>query len=128
MLPRRPKSDEQQSPTTTGTITGRVVNESGQPLSNASVFIRGSQPLLQPRTTTTDSEGNFQVAGLEPVLYGISASAPGLRHASARSGQSAKLLSSGRLGDAEPGKGWSYHRLSPVGPTASLWFKLPFER
>jgi carboxypeptidase family protein len=68
--------DETQTPITTGMITGRVVNESGQPLPNASVFVRGSQPLFQPRTTTTDTEGNFQVVGLDPVLYGISAFAP----------------------------------------------------
>jgi hypothetical protein len=68
--------DETQTPTTTGTITGRVVTDSGQPLPNASISLRGSQPLFQPRTTTTDSEGNFQVSGLDPVLYGVAASAP----------------------------------------------------
>jgi hypothetical protein len=68
--------DEPQAQPTTGAISGRVVNENGQPLANASVFIRGSVPLFPQRTTTTDSDGNFQVAGLDPVLYGISAVAP----------------------------------------------------
>lgn len=68
--------DESQTANTNGTITGRVVTESGQPLPNASVSLRGSQPLFQPRTATTDNEGNFQVNSLDPVLYGISAVAP----------------------------------------------------
>ena len=68
--------DETPTQSTTGAISGRVVNENGQPLPNVSVSLRGSQPLFQPRTTTTDSEGNFQVAGLDPVLYGILAFTP----------------------------------------------------
>jgi hypothetical protein len=68
--------DETPTPSTTGAISGRVVNENGQPLPNVSVSLRGSQPLFQPRTTTTDNEGNFQVAGLDPVLYGILAFTP----------------------------------------------------
>ena len=68
--------DETSTQTTTGAISGRVVNENGQPLPNVSVSLRGSQPFFQPRTTTTDKEGNFQVAGLDPVLYGILAFSP----------------------------------------------------
>ncbi len=68
--------EEPQSQPTPGAITGRVVNENGQPVANASVFVRGSVPLFQQRTTTTDGDGNFQVVGLDPVLYGISASSP----------------------------------------------------
>ena len=68
--------DETATQATTGTITGRVVNENGQPLPNVSVFLRGSQPLFQQRTTTTDKDGNFQVAGLDPLLYGILAVTP----------------------------------------------------
>jgi hypothetical protein len=60
----------------TGTITGRVINENGQPLANASVFVRGSIPLMQARIVTTDSEGNFQVSDLERAMYGVSASTP----------------------------------------------------
>ncbi|HCX30533.1 MAG TPA: hypothetical protein DHU55_12320 [Blastocatellia bacterium] len=68
--------DETQTPATAGTITGRVVTESGQPLPYATVYLRGSMPLFQPRITATDSEGNFQAAGLEPLLYGVSAMVP----------------------------------------------------
>ncbi len=68
--------DDTPTQNTTGTITGRVVNETGQPLPNVSVSLRGSQPLFQARTATTDKDGNFQVAGLDPVLYGILAFTP----------------------------------------------------
>lgn len=59
-----------------GAITGRVVNENGQPIPNASVFVRGSAPMFQQRTATSDTEGNFRVNGLDPLLYGVSAVAP----------------------------------------------------
>jgi hypothetical protein len=62
--------------TNTGTITGRVVNESGQPLAGASLYVRMVNSTYTPRTTNTDGEGNFRVNGLEPGLYNISAQAP----------------------------------------------------
>ena len=61
---------------TTGTISGRVVNESGQPLAGASLYVRTVNSGYPPRTTTTDAEGNFRVNGLEPHLYIVSAQAP----------------------------------------------------
>ena len=67
-------SPDEKEGTKTGTITGRVLNDSGQPLPNAIVFIRGQTS--QGRTTTTDNEGNFQVGGLDPAIYGVSAAAP----------------------------------------------------
>lgn len=74
--PSHSPQDETQSPPATGTITGRVLNESGQPLPNATVFLGGSIPLSQQLTTTTDSEGNFQVNDLDPALYRVSAAVP----------------------------------------------------
>jgi uncharacterized protein (DUF2141 family) len=59
-----------------GTITGRVVNESGQPLPNALVNIRGYDG-SGGRTVNTDAEGNFQAADLPPIAYLISAFVPG---------------------------------------------------
>ncbi len=55
---------------TPGTIRGRVVNESGRPLPNARVLVRrfGSMQIEQTNTTT-DSEGKFEVTGLQPVNY-----------------------------------------------------------
>src|SRR2546423_15001993 len=53
-----------------GTISGRVINESGRPLPNAGILLRrvGSR-YTEPTTTTTDREGKFQLSGLEPVSY-----------------------------------------------------------
>jgi hypothetical protein len=60
-----------------GTISGRVVNDSGQPLANAVVTVRAFFGSGGPsRSTTTDSEGSFQVSGLDPVAYVVSASLP----------------------------------------------------
>jgi protocatechuate 3,4-dioxygenase beta subunit len=71
------RSDENTADATrTGTISGRVVNDSGQPLANAIVSVRTYSFGEQGRTTTTDSEGNFQVSGLDPVVYLISAAFP----------------------------------------------------
>ncbi len=70
------KKDEPELAPTRGNITGRVVTESGQPLPNATVSIRGSQSFSQPRMANTDSEGNFQVTGLDSLLYGVFAASP----------------------------------------------------
>ncbi|MEK6337694.1 MAG: carboxypeptidase-like regulatory domain-containing protein [Acidobacteriota bacterium] len=59
----------------TGTLSGRVVNESGQPMANALVVVRGYRG-GQSRTTTSDSEGSFQLSGLDPVAYLVSAYFP----------------------------------------------------
>ena len=61
---------------TTGTISGRVVNEAGQPVAGASTFVRAVNSIGAGRTTLTDSEGNFQVSGLEAGLYTVVANAP----------------------------------------------------
>ena len=67
------RTDESRS----GTITGRVVNESGQPMVGATVFVRaaGGGSTLN-RNTSTNTEGDFQLAGLEHALYYITASSP----------------------------------------------------
>lgn len=63
-------------PTRSGSITGRVVNESGQPLSNALVFARAFGSSNPGRNTFADAEGNFQLKGLDTGLYSLSAFAP----------------------------------------------------
>ena len=60
----------------TGSISGKVVNESGQPLIGAILSVRGVGPIAAGRSTTSDIEGNFRVSGLDPGLYTVSASAP----------------------------------------------------
>lgn len=60
---------------TVGTITGSVVNESGQPLAGVRVFVREVSGTAS-RTSMTDAEGTFRVNGLGPVLYFVTASYP----------------------------------------------------
>jgi hypothetical protein len=69
-------SDDRPETPKTGSITGRVVNESGQPLSNATVLVRAFGSAGPGNLTTTDAEGNFQVAGLDPLAYQVSAVVP----------------------------------------------------
>ena len=60
----------------TGTITGKVVNENGQPLVGAMVSISQAGAVSSGRSTISNLEGNFQVSGLENALYYVSASSP----------------------------------------------------
>ena len=60
----------------TGTISGKVVNETGQPMAGASTVVRAVNSVTLGRTTVTDLDGNFSVSGLEPALYTVAASAP----------------------------------------------------
>ena len=57
----------------TGTISGRVVNDSGQPLPGASLSVTAINNFSTPRSTTTDADRNFRLNGLEPALYRITA-------------------------------------------------------
>jgi hypothetical protein len=64
----------------TGTIDGKVVNESGQPMAGAGVFVRTVSSGIN-RSTITDLEGNFRVNGLETGLYIVSANTPAYTNA-----------------------------------------------
>ena len=68
-----PKNPEEGS---TGSISGKVVNENGQPLIGAAVFVRSFNSPMAGRRTTTDLEGAFRANGLDPGLYVINANAP----------------------------------------------------
>jgi protocatechuate 3,4-dioxygenase beta subunit len=59
-----------------GTISGQVVSDNGQPVAGASLFIRATNSFNTARGTASDTEGNFQIKNLEPGLYIITASAP----------------------------------------------------
>jgi protocatechuate 3,4-dioxygenase beta subunit len=63
-----------------GSITGRLTTEDGQPLVYATVYInRAFLPGLgQQLSVSTDEDGKFQAANLQPGLYSVSAYAPGL--------------------------------------------------
>jgi hypothetical protein len=80
---------------TTGTISGRVVNDSGQPLAGALLFARPMNSLATPRSTTSDADGNFRLIGLEPALYTINATAPAYA-----TDNTAALTTYYRLGDS----------------------------
>jgi hypothetical protein len=60
----------------TGAISGRVVNENGQPLSGANVTVRAVGTATLGRTAVTDSEGKFKVSALDPAAYSVSAWLP----------------------------------------------------
>jgi hypothetical protein len=56
------QSQQEESKSTapsTGAITGRVLNENGQPLSHVAIYVSAPMTFLQQRTTTTDDGGNF---------------------------------------------------------------------
>ena len=60
-----------------GEISGRVVNESGEPLVNVNVYVRPATPEGLPVTnTTTNREGVFKVSGLERGSYTANAWMP----------------------------------------------------
>lgn len=63
----------------TGTITGRVVGESGEPLPGALVYLgqRGAAQFSRSQRVIADEEGNFQITGLDPGLYNVTANIPG---------------------------------------------------
>ncbi len=57
--------------TKTGSITGTVVNESGQPLQNVAIYVRAFSSIRPAQTAVTDNEGKFEVTGLEPLTYQV---------------------------------------------------------
>jgi hypothetical protein len=62
--------------TRTGTISGTVVTESGQPLIGATVSVRPAGTSVIGRTTSSNSDGHFEVTGLDNSLYFVSANSP----------------------------------------------------
>lgn len=66
--------NEQLSPES-GSLTGIVVGENGQPL-NATVLVRRINSVGVPRSLTTNSEGKFEITDLDRGLYSVTASAP----------------------------------------------------
>lgn len=54
-----------------GSITGKVVNEKGEPLPNARVSVQAVGAARSRAAEVTDHDGAFRVDGLEPVPYQI---------------------------------------------------------
>ena len=60
-----------------GSITGKVVNERGEPLPNAKVSVQAVGSVRsRENTAITDRDGTFRVDGLEPVPYQIDVGMP----------------------------------------------------
>ena len=53
----------------TGSVSGKVLDETGQPLPGASILVKGTT-----RSTSTDADGNFKLAGLSTGSLTLSAS------------------------------------------------------
>lgn len=60
----------------TGGISGRVVDESGQPLVNVSVYLRPPTPEARGTYATTNRDGAFSFSDLTPGTYTVSAEMP----------------------------------------------------
>ena len=55
----------------TGTIRGRVVNESGQPLPGARITLQPIGSMQRTPGAVADREGKFQISDLEPLSYRV---------------------------------------------------------
>lgn len=62
-----------------GSLKGRVVGESGEPLAGVTVFVsrRGNGQMSNTQRAITDEDGAFNVTGLDPGLYSVGANLPG---------------------------------------------------
>jgi hypothetical protein len=70
------QTDETNNEGSKGKISGRVTDQNGAPLANAQVSVRSYSNTTRGRTAVTDREGNFQVEGLEPFAYMVTAMLP----------------------------------------------------
>jgi hypothetical protein len=68
-------ADDKTNGSKTGAITGRVVTESGEPLVDAFVYLRG-YTARDSYTAITDREGKFRFSSLSPIVYLASVSSP----------------------------------------------------
>jgi hypothetical protein len=60
----------------TGALSGRVINENGQPVAHATIYLTSPTSLPQPRTAFSDDDGNFEIGGLDSLVYNVNATAP----------------------------------------------------
>jgi len=60
-----------------GTVTGRVVDISGNPIAGASVFFSNGSPAVVAATATTDATGTYTIPALAAGTYNVTASATG---------------------------------------------------
>lgn len=70
------QDDDKKVPPETGEITGRVVNENGQPIPHATIYVTAPMATIQSRNSSSDDAGNFRVSGLDALVYTVNASVP----------------------------------------------------
>lgn len=70
------EEESKSSAAKTGALSGRVLNENGQPLAHATIYVTAQMSPPQARISFTDDGGNFQVSGLDALVYSVGASAP----------------------------------------------------
>src|SRR5688572_580488 len=103
-LPGPPSRDPRMTATGTSTIRGRVTAaDTGQPLRRVRVRLDGGSDfeLQEPRSTTTDDEGRYELARLTAGRYQLSASKGG--YVSVQYGQR-RPFESGRPVDLQDGQ------------------------
>jgi protocatechuate 3,4-dioxygenase beta subunit len=84
--PERTRAQQRGGAQSSRTITGRVVDESGQPISDATIMAlpvgilnmpQGMAMIGQIRPTSTDDQGRFLIENLRPGVYTITPAVPG---------------------------------------------------
>ena len=75
--PAPPKSQPVPPESQSGSITGQVISERGQPLPGAAISIQPINGVPLARSATSDSSGNFKVTNLDPTLYSLRVLLPG---------------------------------------------------
>lgn len=78
LFAQTPPDESAPDATRTGSISGRVINETGGPIPNAAVVLRTvtSATPFQMRRAVTNRDGDFVIEGMEPGLYyGIASAA-----------------------------------------------------
>lgn len=93
---QQPARDRQavQDPVGTGVIRGKVTNADGRPLRRVQISVSG-EPLTQPKTTSTDSQGRFELTALPAGRFTLAASRPGylsLRFGQSRPGEEPRTI------------------------------------
>ena len=73
---QKPAAANSDNAAVTGAISGRVVNDSGQPLPGAVVRVYAANSVAQARVAAADNEGNFYITGLDPAPYLVYATLP----------------------------------------------------
>ncbi len=74
---QQPAPADSKLPERPGTITGRVINSAGEPLSGATAYVVPIGVNSASQSAVVDTSGNFKVEGLDAGLYRVGASLPG---------------------------------------------------